>query len=339
MKILFDIKHPAQLNLFKGISKELQEENWEVTICYLQRGKLPGIIKKEYPGFNTVPVGSSNGTKWSILWHGNIKRTLAFLDLIKKENYNICVAASSIPLALACKIAGIPVIQFYDDPERKRINRINASLSSQLFFPPIVEKNNKVSVFNCLKEWSYLSPNRFNPAERTLNQYKLAPYEYIFVREVSNKSFNYYNQQDGIISSFAGKINANTKVILSLEDKSYAERYPKHWTILQEPVEDIHSLIYYSRMVISSGDSMAREGAMLGVPSIYCGMRKMKANELLMQAGLLQHLPGESALPVINKGLSEIFDQEKQSGTRNRLLQQWDDMTIFMKEQINRYKS
>jgi predicted glycosyltransferase len=92
-------------------------------------------------------------------------------------------------------------------------------------------------------------------------------------------------------------------------------------------------------MVISSGDSMAREGAMLGVPSIYCGMRKMKANEMLMQAGLLQHLPGDSALPIINKGIEEIFDQEKQSGTRNRLLEQWDDMTIFMKEQINRYKS
>ena len=339
MKILFDIKHPAQLNLFKGISKELRDENWDVTICYLQRGKLPGIIKKEYPGFNTVAVGSSNGTKWSILWDGNIKRTLAFLHLIKKENFNICVAASSIPLALACKIAGIPVIQFYDDPERKRINRINASLSNQLFFPPIVKKNNKVSVFNCLKEWSYLSPGRFNPAERTLNQYKLTPYEYIFVREVSNKSFNYYNQQDGIISSFAGKINASTKVILSLEDKSYANRYPAHWTILQEPVEDIHSLIYYSRMVVSSGDSMAREGAMLGVPGIYCGMRKMKANELLMQAGLLQHLPGDSAVPVINKGIEEIFDREKQTGIRNRLLEQWDDMTNFMKEQINRYKS
>jgi predicted glycosyltransferase len=72
MKILFDIKHPAQLNLFKGLSAELQDENWEVTICYLQRGKLPNIIKLEYPGFKTIPVGSSKGTRWSILWHGNV---------------------------------------------------------------------------------------------------------------------------------------------------------------------------------------------------------------------------------------------------------------------------
>jgi predicted glycosyltransferase len=339
MKILFDIKHPAQLNLFKGLSNELRQENWDVTICYLQRGKLPNIIKREYAGFKTIPVGSSKGTRWSILWDGNVKRTLAFLDLIKREQYNICVAASSIPLALAGKIAGIPVIQFYDDPERRRINYINARLSTQLFFPPIVQKDHKISVFNCLKEWSYLSPERFHPNDRILSQYGLAPHEYIFVREVSNKSFNYYNQQDGIISCFANKISSKAKVVLSLEDKSYADRYPADWIILQEPVEDIHSLIYFSNMVISSGDSMAREGAMLGVPAVYCGTRKMKANELLMESGSLKHLPADSALDFINKTIANKFDQEKQTSFRNQLLEQWDDMTAFMKEQINRYKS
>lgn len=339
MKILFDIKHPAQLNLFKGLTHELREENWEVTVCYLERGKLPNIIKREYAGCELVPVGSSNGTRWSILWNGNIKRTLAFLDLIKKYNYNICVAASSIPLALACKIAGIPIIQFYDDPERKQVNQINASLSTQLFFPPIVRKNHKISVFNCLKEWSYLSPQRFRPAEAIPAKHGLKPHDYVFVREVSNKSFNYYNQQNGIIGAFAGHIKENTKVVLSLEDKSLAGRYPKHWTILQEPVEDIHSLIYYSRLVISSGDSMAREGAMLGVPSVYCGIRNMKANDLLMQLGLLEHLPAETSLTFINKTLQKIFDVENQTRVRNKLLYQWDDMTAFMKEQINRYKS
>jgi uncharacterized protein len=338
MKILFDIKHPAQLNLFKGLSKELQQENWEVTICYLQRGKLPNIIKLEYAGFKTIPVGSSKGTRWSILWEGNVKRTLAFLKLIKKEQYNICVAASSIPLAIACKMAGIPIIQFYDDPERTRINYINARLSTQLFFPPIVQKDKKIAVFNCLKEWSYLSPERFQANEKMLSHYGLAAHEYIFVREVSNKSFNYYDQQDGIISGFANTISSNAKVVLSLEDKSNADKYPAHWIILQEPVNDIHSLIYYSSLVISSGDSMAREGAMLGVPSVYCGIREMKANDILIQLGILKHLPADSALGFINKVIAEKFNKEKQTGTRQQLLEKWDDMTAFMKEQINRFK-
>jgi predicted glycosyltransferase len=84
---------------------------------------------------------------------------------------------------------------------------------------------------------------------------------------------------------------------------------------------------------------MAREGAMLGVPSVYCGTRKMKANELLMQLGMLQHLPGGRALSFINKNIATIFSPEKQTSFRNQLLEQWDDMTAFMKEQINRYKT
>lgn len=338
LKILIDIKHPAQLNLFKGLARELENDNWDVTVCYLKRGKLPKIIAREYAGFNTIPVGSSKGTKWSILWHGNIKRTVSFLELIRKNKYDICIAASSIPLAVACKIAGVPLIQFYDDPERKAINYINAKLSKQLFFPPIVETNKKISVFNCLKEWSYLSPKRFNPNPETPCKYGLVANEYVFIREVSNKSFNYYGQRDGIVSSVSKEINENAIIVLSLEDKSIAHTYPKHWVILEEPVDDIHSLIYYSKLVISSGDSMAREGAMLGIPSIYCGTRKMKANELLMENGILLHLPEREMLNPVNLIIDEPFDKTAQDSTRRKLFLKWDDMLEFMKQRINQYR-
>lgn len=338
MKILFDIKHPAQLNLFKSISRELLEEKWDVTICYLERGKLPRIIDAEYATMNTIPIGSSKGTRWSILWNGNIKRTLGFLYLIFKNKYDICVAASSIPLALACRISGVPVIQFYDDPERKKVNELNAIFSNQLFFPPIVKQTNKTSIFNCLKEWSYLSPSRFKPNLQIPEKLGLSPHQYIFIREVSNKSFNYYDQEDAIICGFANEITPDTPVVLSLEDKRIAHKFPKNWHILQEPVDDIHSLLYYSKFVISSGDSMAREGAMLGVPSIYCGIRKMKANEMLIDLKILQHLPGRSALPYIDNFAKEDFDNEAQIKIRSYLLENWDDMNVFMKKQIYTYK-
>ncbi|MES2649739.1 MAG: DUF354 domain-containing protein [Bacteroidota bacterium] len=337
-KILIDIKHPAQLNLFKGLSRELETGNWDITICYLRRGKLPAIIKNEYKGFHTIPVGSSRGTKWSIFWEGNVKRTLRFLKLIRENKYDICVAASSIPLALACKLSGTPVIQFYDDPERKNINYINSVLSNQLFFPPITEKENKISIFNCLKEWSYLSPQRFKPNPNIPGQFGLGLHDYVFIREVSNKSFNYFGQQDGIICGLSDKISSKTRVVLSLEDKSIASKFPSSWIILNEPVNDIHSLIYYSKLVISSGDSMAREGAMLGVPSIYCGIRKMKANDLLADMGFLQHLPLEEMILPANEIIEKAFDQSKQLETRNHLLANWDDMNFYMMQQINRYK-
>lgn len=339
MKILIDIKHPAQLNLFKGLAKELQTEGWDVTISYLERGKLPKIINREYTDFSQkVAVGKSNGTRWSILWDGNIIRTLDFFKLIYKKKFNITVAASSIPLAYASYFTSTPIIQFYDDPERKSVNRINGFFSSKLFFPPIVETTNKIETFNCLKEWSYLSPARFTANKEVLIEYNLEEHNYIFIREVSNKSFNYYNQVDAIVGSIANKITPDIKVILSLEDKSLTHLYPADWIILQEPVSDIHSLIYYSKLVVSSGDSMAREGAMLGVPSIYCGIRQMKANDILIEEGLLHHKPMDDSISVINDFIAQPFDEKAQVNVREKLKNQWDDMIHFMKSKINQYK-
>lgn len=336
-RVLIDIKHPAQLNLFKGLSKELVEENWDVTISYLNRGKLPSIIASDYSSFKRIEIGKSNGSRWSIIWDGNIRRMLTFLKLILRHKYNICVSVSSIPLALACSISGTPIIQFSDDPERRRINKINALLSTHLFFPPVVSGSKKISIFNCLKEWSYLSPLRFTPNPKVLEKYGLKPYEYIFMREVSNKSFNYYNQQDSVILSFSSEIDYD-RVVLSLEDKSAVSKFPKHWIILNEPVEDIHSLIYYSRLVLSSGDSMAREGALLGVPGIYCGIREMKANTILMERGMLKHAPGREALQVINEILKHSFCAQEQLEKRKELAESWDDMIVYMKAQVNKYK-
>lgn len=337
-RALIDIKHPAQLNLFKGLAKELVRNDWKVTICYLNRGKLPGIVERELRGFDLVPVGSSKGTRWSILWNGNIKRTFQFMKLLLQNQYNICVAASSIPLALACRITGIPIIQFYDDPERKLVNRVNATLSTHLFFPPVVNSTAKVSVFNCLKEWSYLSPSRFKPDLRVLEQYGLVPHEYVFIREVSNKSFNYYGQTNGMIQAFSQAIRPDMPVVLSLEDKSLASGYPPHWKILQEPVTDIHSLIYYSKAVLSSGDSMAREGAMLGIPSIYCGIREMRANQLLIQEGMLEHHPGGTSIAALHAILEKPFNLGLQHSFRNGLKESWVDMIDFMMHCIEQYK-
>ena len=337
-KLLIDIKHPAQLNLFKNLAIDLKNENWDITICYLQRGKIPKIIEKEFQGFHTIPVGSSKGTKWSIIWNGNIVRILTFLKLIFQNKYNICISASSVPLALACKLTNTPILQFYDDPERKSLTKINAFLSTKIYFPFIVEQTDKIEVFNCLKEWSYLSPKRINPSTKVLQEYNLEKHNYVFVREVSNKSFNYYGQDDSVVLSFADKIDKTVKIVLSLEDKSIKDKFPNDWILLEEPVSDIHALIYYSKLVISSGDSMAREGAMLGVPSIYCGFREMKANKVLIQKNKLVHQTGADALSFINQKINTNFEAEKQIQFRADLATEWDDMIDFMKNKTTEFK-
>ena len=72
--------------------------------------------------------------------------------------------------------------------------------------------------------------------------------------------------------------------------KKRRDEYPADWIMLQEPIEDIHSLIYYAAGLVSSGDSMAREAALLGVPSYYLGIRySMPANAAASKVASLQN--------------------------------------------------
>lgn len=337
MNLLVDIKHPAEVNLFKILFQKLRASGCTITICFLDKGKLSKIVEKEFSDYTLIRVGSSESTKWSIIWNGNITRVPDFIHIIRNKKIDICLAASSAPLAFAGFVTGTPVIQFYDDPERKGINKVNEYLSSKIFFPPIVNPTKKIGVFNCLKEWSYLSPAYFYPDPTVLIKYKVEARKYVFVREINNKSFNYFHQKRGIIQGFSTKLDHRITYLVSLEDIELIENYPTNWIILKEPVEDIHSLIYYSKLMISSGDSMAREGSLLGIPSVYCGIRNMKANELLIKKGLLKQLPDESAIEFILKNISGPFEPNRQTHIREKLFSEWDDMNDFMIGQINHY--
>jgi predicted glycosyltransferase len=111
--------------------------------------------------------------------------------------------------------------------------------------------------------------------------------------------------------------------------------YPAHWTVLQEPVPDIHSLLYYSCLVISSGDSMAREGAMLGVPSVYVGSRDMKANAMMQEKKMLFQCSVSQAPDLVDRILEKELTVPTQDEFRAQLRAEWDDITQLIVSQID----
>jgi predicted glycosyltransferase len=141
-----------------------------------------------------------------------------------------------------------------------------------------------------LKEWAYLNPRTFVPKVEMLEKYGVKPKEYMFLREVSVGTINYAGQASGAILGIKDMIPTDMRVLFSLEEKKRRDEYPADWILLQEPIEDIHSLIYYSAGLVSSGDSMAREAALLGVPSYYLGIRySMPANAAASKVASLQN--------------------------------------------------
>ena len=98
--------------------------------------------------------------------------------------------------------------------------------------------------------------------------------------------------------------NHDLKIVISVEQG--AIKHPvltnsSRVIILQKPIADYHSLISFAQCVIASGDTVAREGALLNVPTIYIGKRKMRIHEELERAGLLYQPLESNVIDTLDK--------------------------------------
>jgi len=337
MKIIIDITHIPHINFFKNAVKKLKESgDVEITVICLNRGENIAIAKEEFKDIDVIPLGIHRGTFFSIIFEANFIRFFQILKYILRNRFDIGLSVGSFVLGFVLKLFGKPNLQFYDDPENKKNLFFQRLTASELVYPNFF-KSKKVKNFNALKEWAYLSPKYFKPKEEGLIEYGLNKKEYIFIREVNSNTTNYNGQDSNIISFIVEKLPADIKIVLSLENKSSSHLYPKSWILLKEPVSDIHSLMYYSKLLISSGDSMAREGAMLGVPSIYCGIRKMAANDVMINKGLFYHVNIESVPPFVEKITKGQVKLYEQSEYRKMLEYEWDDVTEFIVKNVMKY--
>lgn len=337
MKIIVDITHIPHINFLKNAINKLNTKGEDIKVICLNRGKNIAIAKEEFKGIEVIPLGIHKGTFLSIIFEANFLRFFKLFKYLLTNRFDIGVSVGSFVLGFVLKIFRKPNVQFYDDPENKKNLFFQKLTATELYYPTFY-KNKKIKNFNALKEWAYLSPKYFKPNQNCLEEYGLNKKEYIFIREANSNTTNYTGQSSNIISTITDKFSSDMKIVLSLENKSTANLYPESWIILNEPVKDIHSLIYNSKILISSGDSMAREGTMLGVPSIYCGIRKMAANKILIDKGLLFHVNIESVPLFVDQIIKNKLKLFEQTSYREKLESEWDDVTDFIIRNIMKYK-
>ena len=264
-----------------------------VWLTVLDRGKLAKIVRRETEQLAHVQVdivGRHRMTKWSAIVEANLIRDWQLWHWARGKKIDIGFS-NGMQLAMVCGLKGIPNYSFDDDPQtrdRKWKEKWNTECNFCVYEDETIGAPSHV--LRCTKEWAYLNPRTFVPKVEVLEKYGVKPKEYMFLREVSVGTINYAGQASGAILGIKNLIPTNMRVLFSLEEKKRRGEYPADWILLQEPIEDIHSLIYYAAGLVSSGDSMAREAALLGVPSYYLGIRySMPANAAASKVASLQN--------------------------------------------------
>ena len=310
----------------------------EVRLLYLDRGALAQIVAHEYPDLPALRVGRHCASRLGLYLRTGLWREFELFRALSGQSVDAVVGFPGFQTALVGRALGIPSVGAYDDAEHGT-NLLLAKLSCDvLMLPEQLEiRGSNIRTCRALKEWAYLAPKYFTPSQGALSEHGLHHKGYVFVREIEPRSLN-YREQGGRIPIVEALYRAGLdreRVVLSLEDKRRRHLYPR-WKILEEPVSDIRSLLYHASLVISSGDSMAREAAQLGAPSVYAGERRMKANDVLYGMGLMHQIHNAEALLARLASLRALApngaarpaagaESDPQERLRADLATRWDD--------------
>lgn len=339
MNIWIDLGHIPQYNFYRNLIVRLSQEQHTVYVTAINRGKLAKIVQNELGSLDNVKIfiiGEHKSSKLSATLHANLFRMIKLLWWKCGKHFDIAVS-NCVFAAFIGWLCRIPNYAFDDDPQvwdyKPKIWFSNKSHYCLYKLPDNYHLSPKVKVLKALKEWSYLATSVFKPKMDVLNDYNVEAKKYVFLREVSVGTINYTGQSSGAILNIAHLIPKDKKVLFSLEDKSKRDLYPKDWILLQEPLKDVHSLIYFSAGLVSSGDSMAREAALLGIPAYYLGVRhSMPAN---LAAAEVADFNNEISMPFdqwVDEKLTKTTEDLiiNQQFIRRQIDEQFDDINEYM---------
>ncbi len=334
MNILFDLNHPVDVNFFKNAMLQLQEEGHHIFIIFRGRGKLEKIVRYELAMFPIEQIGEhKKGFTKKVM--AQLHRDYAIIPFIKKNKINLvaCFGPTSV---FSTRFCGIPYLAFDDDFEYK-IPFYHANwFATRHIFPDFIEfSNSKTHKFHGFKELAYLHPNYLQTSKQVLEEHGIQPNKYVFIREIAGVSLN-YKDSTSILSKIVEAVKKKgLEVVLSLEDKDVKEKFSDDCIVLEEPVSDIYSLMYHALFAISSGDTVARETSLLGVPTLYTGGREMVVNKALVDLSVLDE---STELAFILDWISQQESNKKEKMQRevlHTIENEWDNTTSVILKHIN----
>ena len=195
-------------------------------------------------------------------------------------------------LCIISYIFNIPCISFNDDPGHGIVFKLTSKTATELVLPEVINhKSDKLVAYSSYKELAHLDSSLFTPNEEVLSNYGLEKYSYIIFREQDSVSMVYRNTSVGDFKNVITQLDSSKlKFVFSLENKTNIDFYKKRGIVLEEPVRDFHSLVAFARLVVTTGDTLARESCLLGTPAIYSGGRDMPVNRELINLGFIRKI-------------------------------------------------
>jgi len=336
LKAIIEIGHPKDINIFGEVLSELQKRGHSVKIVARDKENIREILR-EYrtpcefgPHYKTI-FGKAFGVLINDLWLYKISR---------KYNPDVFISFGSPYSAHVSAALGKFYLAFIDTEIAGLANKLMLPFAEKVytsssFYDDLGPKQIR---FNSYYELAYLHPSYFKPDPCILEKYGLIKDGYIIIRlsalkahhDINARGFGFKNEEE--LKNYLSQLEKYGRVIVSSEIN--------HWPTIENyklnfHPKDLHHIMYFAKMYIGEGASMASEAAILGVPAIYVSNTHRGYLDELELYGLAFTIQDREE--ALKKAISLLKDNSLINSwkeKRERLINEKIDIVEFMVNEI-----
>jgi predicted glycosyltransferase len=344
MNILIDVGHPAHVHLFANAANIWKEHNHQVLFTIRNRKMVPELLQAlqfQYEIAST-PRSGLFGQAWELAEHDwNVLRYAI------RFKANVLIG-TSVSIAHVSKIINARSIIFSEDDADYAIpfKYLAYPFADGIVVPSSLrdKKTSKYHTYEGYQELAYLHPNRFTPDPNIFKELGLSKHENFFVlRLISFKAYHDGGHK-GLSRDAKHRIikllSKHGRVFISDEGEINDEFRQYQFPI---PPHRIHHALYYATMLISDGQTMTAEAAVLGTPAIRCSTHlgwESYIEELEKKYGLVYSFLPDDEEAMISK-ISEILEipdmKSEWANRRDKMLSEKIDLTPWMVDLVENF--
>ncbi len=339
MRIIIDIGHPKDINVFKNVIFALENKGHEVKIVGRAKENTKRILAEygfncEFGPYYKNIAGKILGIAHNDLWLYNIAR---------EYKPDIFISPGSPYAAHVSRLLGKPHLAYIDTEIATFAIKLmlpftDKVYTSSSFYSDLGPKQVR---FNGYYELAYLHPKYFKPNPKIPEKYGLS--RYIMLRlsalaahhDINATGFNFKTDED--LSEYVNELEKYGRVVIFSETRGWKTIENHRMDI--EP-KDLHDLIFNSCLCIGEGATMASEAAIMGVPSIYVSnTQRGYLNELEKEYGLAYTFKRkDEALRKAAEILRNKSNKEEWLLKKERMLDEKIDVVEFIIKTVKRYE-
>ncbi len=296
MKIWLDALTSKQALIMHHLEKEFLKRNHEVVITCRNYDYLVSLLRLK--GSSPLIFGRYGETLEDKIRAG-LEREMFFVNIWEKEGKpHLHISLTSPEAVRVAFRLKIPIIVLSDSPHSIYVNKLTMPLADLIIIPKCTPKEaysyatnpEKIVQFDGLFEVMWIKSSHLSPTN--LKALNIKPYEYIVIRPEEKKASYYFakyekpTRVDTLIKEVLD--NTNVKIVAFPrypDQRKFLASFPSERVIIPDTAVDSLPLLKYAIAVITGGETMATEAALLGTPAISFFPRRLHVMDYLIEKG------------------------------------------------------